>query len=397
MECYRTAAATVVADAPPRPALQQPVWTDMSRVQRVRAELSARPVLVDAADVRSLRCSLELVAAGGAHVIQAGDCAEDPRERTPADIARKVGVLELLAGTMMINTGKPVVRVGRIAGQFAKPRSNNFEHVDGVDMAVYRGHMVNTPEPIAERRQPDPYRMVDCYEAADEIMYQLGWRDRTDDWCANAPIWTSHEALVLDYEKPLLREDQFGRPLLGSTHWPWIGERTRAVEGAHVALLGDIVNPVACKVGPTASIEELLALCRRLDPEREPGRLTFVVRMGADVIAERLPPLVAAVRAAGHPIIWLSDPMHGNTVSLPDRGKTRYVEAIVREVQQFQRAVIAADGVAGGLHLETTPEDVVECVSDASNLDKAGRKYTSLCDPRLNPEQAAEVVAAWFG
>jgi 3-deoxy-7-phosphoheptulonate synthase len=188
-----------------------------------------------------------------------------------------------------------------------------------------------------------------------------------------------------------VRRDDRGVPLLTSTHWPWIGDRTRAVDGAHVRLLASVANPVACKVGPGTRPDELRALCARLDPEREPGRLTLIARLGADRVAELLPPLVEAVRAAGHPVVWLCDPMHGNTVTDDLGRKTRLVDAVVREVAAFRAIVPAAGGVAGGLHLETTPDEVEECGWD----DFPTGTYTSLCDPRLNPGQALAVIAAW--
>ncbi len=199
--------------------------------------------------------------------------------------------------------------------------------------------------------------------------------------CKVGPEIASHEMLLLDYELSMLREDEQRRVYLGSTHWPWIGERTRQVDGAHVALLAEVLNPVACKVGPEIGRDQLLALCERLDPRREPGRLTLIARMGAQKVGERLPPLVEAVRAAGHPVIWLSDPMHGNTIVAPS----------------FRLAVSGSGGVAAGLHLETTPDDVTECVADSSGLHQVSRHYTSLCDPRLNPWQALSAVMAWSG
>jgi 3-deoxy-7-phosphoheptulonate synthase len=210
-------------------------------------------------------------------------------------------------------------------------------------------------------------------------------------------VWTSHEALLLDYELPMLRRDSLGRLWLASTHWPWIGNRTNQIDGAHVALLASVINPVACKVGPEMDTGTLLALCERLDPQREKGRLTLISRMGAHRVADRLPPLVAAVRAAGHPVVWLSDPMHGNTVTAPNGLKTRFLDTIEREIQDFQCAVRGGGGVIGGLHLETTPDEVVECVAHSVDIDQVGDKYTSFCDPRLNPWQAVAVISAWQG
>ncbi|MFI8962644.1 3-deoxy-7-phosphoheptulonate synthase [Streptomyces sp. NPDC053493] len=377
-------------------ALQQPPWEDEDQVLRVRKELAALPALVHDADVQSLRTVLARVAAGEAYVVQAGDCAEDTAECTPGHIARKAGLLNVLAGRLEMDTCRPVVRVGRLAGQFGKPRSRPTERVGDLELPVFRGHMVNSPEPDPELRRPDPGRLLTGYRAARSAMGHLGWLDTASRPRIGAPVWTSHEALLLDYEVPMLRRRPDGRLLLTSTHWPWIGERTRQLDGAHVALLTDVVNPVACKVGPGMTADELLALCERLDPAREPGRLTLIARMGAGTVAERLPSLVAAVREAGHPVIWLTDPMHGNTVSTPSGLKSRFLETITREVDEFQHAVAAAGGVAGGLHLETTPDDVTECVRDASEVDLVGTRYTSCCDPRLNPGQALSVVSAWW-
>ncbi|MEU6911827.1 3-deoxy-7-phosphoheptulonate synthase [Streptomyces olindensis] len=385
----------VLSDIRGLEALQQPEWPDPLEADRTRSELAGRPPLVRPADLLTLRALLARVAAGEALVVQAGDCAEDPGERTHGDVARKAALLEVLAGTLRLSTAKPVVRAGRIAGQFAKPRSRPTETLNGWEVTSYRGHLVNAPEPDPDARRPDPRRLLAGYRAAEEIMGHLGWRRPAEDPLMAPPVWTSHEALLLDYELPLLREDDEGRLFLGSTHWPWIGERTRQVDGAHVALLSRVINPVACKVGPRTTPDELLALCRRLDPLREPGRLTLIARMGSDRVAACLPPLVAAVRGAGHPVIWLTDPMHGNTVTAPGGTKTRRVTAISEEVARFQEIVTAMGGTCGGVHLETTPDDVTECISAEADLDRVGDKYTSLCDPRLNPRQAVSVLSVW--
>ncbi|MEU6126855.1 3-deoxy-7-phosphoheptulonate synthase [Streptomyces sp. NPDC047123] len=379
-----------------RGALQQPDWGDLRQLNRVSEALAARPPLVQGDDLATLRTLLGKVAQGEALVLQSGDCAEDPQECTRPQVARKAALLDLLAGSLGLIAGRPVVRVGRIAGQFTKPRSHPTETVDGVELPVFRGHMVNGPEPDAESRRPDPLRILTGYMAAGDIVEHLGWRDRAAGRDVVEPlVWTSHEALLLDYETPMLRMDDKGRMFLGSTHWPWIGERTRQVEGAHVALLAEVSNPVACKVGPNAEAGELLALCERLDPWRDPGRLTLIARMGADLVGERLPPLVEAVRGAGHPVIWLSDPVHGNTVTAPGGYKTRMVRTVAREISGFVSAVRSAGGVAGGLHLETTPDDVTECASTEADLTRVGERYTSCCDPRLNPAQALTAVSAW--
>jgi 3-deoxy-7-phosphoheptulonate synthase len=380
-----------------KPALQQPEWIDQAHIQLVREELAIKLPLVRGEDVHTLRSLLARVATGQLHVVQSGDCSEDPAECTSGYIARKAALLDVLAGVVKMITHKSVLRVGRMAGQFGKPRSKPTEVMGGVELPVYRGHMVNSPEPDPLLRQPDPSRLLAGYHAASDAIRHLGWWD-TARWArVDAPVWTSHEALLLDYEIPMLRRDDEGRPLLTSTHWPWVGDRTNQLDGAHVTLLAEVVNPVACKVGPRMSPDNLVALCERLDPERTAGRLTLIARLGADAVADRLPPLVAAVRKAGHPVIWLTDPMHGNTVSGPDGLKTRFLETVIREVENFQWAVSAEHGTAGGLHLETTPDDVTECVANESMLDQVGDKYTSFCDPRLNPKQAISVVSAWRG
>jgi 3-deoxy-7-phosphoheptulonate synthase len=380
----------VLADIPTAAARQQPEWPDPARLAAARAELARRPGLVDAVAVRRLRSWLGVVASGDAHVVQAGDCAESLAECAEEHVVRKAGLLDVLAGVLKMTTRTSVIRVGRIAGQFAKPRSRDHEHVGGRALPAYRGDAVNSAEPDPAGRRPDPRRLLAAYDAARTAIAHLsGGFDQ--------PLWTSHEALLLDYEVPLLRHTRRGEVFLSSTHWPWIGDRTRQPDGPHVALLANVVNPVACKVGPGMTPADLLDLCARLDPHREPGRLTLVARLGSSAVRTVLPPLVSAVRAAGHPVIWLTDPMHGNTVRTRTGLKTRLLDAIVDEVRGFQDAVRSAGGVAGGLHLETTPDDVTECVRDETQLDRVPEKYTSLCDPRLTTEQAVTVVSSWTG
>ncbi|RAJ44814.1 3-deoxy-D-arabinoheptulosonate-7-phosphate synthase [Kitasatospora sp. SolWspMP-SS2h] len=383
-------------------AEQQPDWSDPVRAAAARAELARLPGLVTWAEVRHLRTLLAEAAAGQYQVVQAGDCAEDPQECEPATVVRKAALLDALAGVMTTGTGRPVLRIGRIAGQFAKPRSAPTETVDGIELPVYRGHLVNAPEPTAAARRADPGRMVDCYHAARSAVACLRQRGGAWGLPAGAPVWTSHEALVLDYELPLLRRTATDDILLTSTHLPWIGERTRNPDGPHAMMLAQVANPVACKIGPTTRPQDLLALCDRLDPGREPGRLTLIVRMGAAAVAAALPPLVAAVQRAGHRVVWLCDPMHGNTVKAPNGVKVRSVRTLVAEVHAFQEAVAAAGGIPAGLHLETTPHEVAECVwADPAELGTgpgtAPSGTASHCDPRLNPAQAVEVARAWAG
>lgn len=382
----------------PLRAAQQPSWDDPRRLAEVRDVLSAAQPLVGAGQIATLSRSLELVADGKALILQAGDCAEHPEECGRPHIAAKSRLLHGLADLLSARSGLPVIRVGRIAGQFAKPRSNPFEEIDGgLPLPAYRGHMVNLPEPDPRSRRADPSRMLMCFMTARETMRHLGWR--TDDGPAGrdieTPIWTSHEALLMDYEQPQLHRLDELRWMLGSTHWPWIGERTRQLDGAHVALLSEVVNPVSCKVGPGTTPEELLDLCERLDPRREPGRLTLVARMGAEAVADRLPALVRAVRDDGRPVLWLSDPLHGNTVRRADGTKTRVVATVVDEVRAFLAVLDEAGVPAHGLHLEAGPYAVGECVGGARSSPPTAVGAPSLCDPRLDPEQAAEVVSAW--
>ncbi|WHT20502.1 3-deoxy-7-phosphoheptulonate synthase [Crossiella sp. CA-258035] len=372
------------------PARQQPSWTDPALAAAHRAELAARPGLVHWAEVDGLHRWLAEVAGGSAKVVQAGDCAEDPAECTPEHIARKVAMLDALAGVVGGASGLPVARVGRFAGQFAKPRSKPSERCGDLELPSYRGHLVNGPEADLTARRPDSARLVSCYEAASVAVGALRGARRP----FGQPVWTSHEALVLDYELPLLRKNSAGQTFLASTHWPWIGDRTRQPDGAHVRLLASVANPVACKVGPTTPRADLLKLCEVLDPHRTPGRLTLIARFGVRRAAE-LAPLVAAVRAAGHPVVWLSDPMHGNTISAAGGVKTRLLADLIAEVSQFLRIVPEQGGVAGGLHLEATPDPVTECLGAGVEADDLARCYTSLCDPRLNQQQAITLAAAW--
>ena len=385
--------ATALLAIDSRTALQQPDWAQDPYLPTVRRALGARPPLVRASDTDRLRRMLADVAEGRSLAVIAGDCAEDPSDCTASDVAAKTGLVELVAGALQIAARRPVVRAARIAGQSAKPRSQPTEVCDGVEVPAYRGHMVNGPEPDPSARMPSPSRLLTAYTSARSVLGRMGWLGSgTRD---TPSVWTAHEALLLDYELPQIRTTDDGRRLLTSTHWPWIGDRTRGLDGAHTAMLAEVSNPVACKIGPSIDAAELVELCARLDPGREPGRLTLVARMGAGTAAERLGGLAAAVRAAGHPVVWLCDPMHGNTVTTSCGLKTRHVEAMVREIGEFQEAVRGAGSVAGGLHLEATPDQVTECVPDQGHEHKVVGRYTSFCDPRLNPVQAAEVASAW--
>lgn len=386
--------AVNVTETPPRLAAeQQPVWRDRRLLRQVRADLRARPGLVTFEDTARLRDLLSEVATGDRRIVQAGDCAEDPAECTMSGVRRTVRLLDQLAGVMRNGTGRQVLRIGRLAGQFAKPRSQPVDRTGDRELPAYRGPMVNAPEADPVAREPDARRLLMGYDLSRTVQSAVAAQGRGPAGDAGAAVWTSHEALLLDYEEPLLRRLDGDGLLLASTHLPWIGERTRQLDGAHVQLLSRVVNPVACKVGPTTTVGELLALCAALDPERSPGRLTLIVRMGSDRVRDGLPRLVRAVRAAGHPVIWLCDPMHGNTVRAADGRKTRIVAALIDEVEAFQDVVLAEHGAAGGLHLEATAHPVAECVWASGEVP--GFPYTTLCDPRLNPAQARHVALAW--
>ncbi|MFJ1759501.1 3-deoxy-7-phosphoheptulonate synthase [Amycolatopsis sp. NPDC088138] len=375
------------------PAAQQPDWPDRTEVADVRDTLSEREDVVGPAEVLQLRSLLARAAEGEFCVLQAGDCAEDPADTGVRAVARKIGMLDTLAEIMRVGSGRPVLEVGRIAGQYAKPRSQNVENVDGHELPVYRGPIVNSPEPTAEARRPDPGRILDAHEAALGVRASIGRLGRGTGADPAGRIWTSHEALLLDYEVPLVRRMPGGRSYLASTHWPWIGERTRRSDGAHVHLLSTVVNPVAAKVSAKAPIEDVLKLCEQLDPYRTPGRLTLIPRFGAARIGE-LAPLVRAVRDAGHPVLWLCDPMHGNTVVADDGLKVRWLEDIMNELRQFVRIVTGEGGACAGLHMEASPSEISEC-HGAGITASRGPGYTTLCDPRLNLTQAVALTAHW--
>lgn len=374
------------------PAHQQPRWHETA--DPAVKTLTTLPGLVDEAEVDTLGSLLAGAATGTRSVIQAGDCAEDPAHCVSERLAGKAELLRNLASAMTAATGLEALMAGRIGGQFAKPRSQATETTHGIALPAFRGLMVNAPDPDPISRRADPGRMLTCYAAARVTADFL--RECTEGGTPHERVWTSHEALVLDYEVPLLRTTEDGRLLLTSTHWPWVGERTRDPDGPHVRLLAEVANPVACKVGPTMTATALVRLCARLDPQRRPGRLTLIVRMGAGQAAQRLPALVATVREAGHPVLWLCDPLHGNTTTGPDGLKTRVLTTVLAEIREFRAAVRAAGGVAGGLHLEATDEPVTECLWRASQVPPTGPSArTTLCDPRLDRAQAVAAVDTW--
>lgn len=344
------------------PAAQQPAYADAGALTAVEARLRTVAPLVRADEVDLLKASLAQAAAGRALLLQGGDCAETFDR---PDVAGLAALFGRLAGTLESAAQAPVVRVARIAGQFAKPRT--------VEGRVWRGEIVNGREAF----EPDPERMLQAERHARATLAELP-----------VGLFASHEALLLPYEEALVRRIADGR-WLGSGHLLWVGERTRQPDGAHVEFLSGLANPVGVKLGPTASPDDVLRLAERLDPARDPGRLTFIVRHGAAEIGRSLPPLMRAARSAGLVALWVSDPMHGNTVRGGAR-KLRRLRDMIAETEAFT-AIARAEGVwSGGLHLEMTREPVAECSGGAE-----GTGWTSACDPRLNPDQAAELVGAF--
>ncbi|MEU7424989.1 3-deoxy-7-phosphoheptulonate synthase [Streptomyces sp. NPDC040750] len=375
------------------PAEQQPHWGAHPDLKEILGELRAAPALTAAPDIRVLRQQLAQVALGRARLLQTGDCAEDMAECTPEHTGAKAEVLDELGDRLARHTGQPVVRVGRMGGQFAKPRSSPTETYDGTDLPAFRGHLVNAPEPTAEARRHDPHRMLAAYQASARVLRELDLR-RTGP---SGP-WASHEALVMDYESSLVRRDaQTGAGYLASTHFPWIGERTRQLDLAHVELLAAMANPVGCKIGPTATPDEVVRLCGVLDPHRLPGRLTLILRMGVRAAEAATPAIAEAVRRAGHPVIWLSDPLHGNTVKTASGLKTRHLADAICEASAVRHALQAQGLHVGGLHLETAAADITECVGGpVTGEHLVPERYETLCDPRLNPRQARELIDAVF-
>ncbi|MFH8604522.1 3-deoxy-7-phosphoheptulonate synthase [Streptomyces flaveolus] len=380
------------------PAAQQPDWRDHAARAAVCARLASAAPLVTADEVRELRQTLSDLTMTGALLLQLGDCAESFFECTPWHVERKLRVVDRLADSLGELTGRSVVRVGRMGGQFAKPRSQATESHGSADIPSFRGHMINSEIATPPARQPEPRRMAWAYDASAEVQRVMRAHrvDRARTPAGQGP-WSSHEALVIDYESRLVRHDIGTDELyLSSTHLPWVGERTREPEGAHVSLLSRVVNPVGCKIGPAADPDEVLRVCEALDPRREPGRLVLIPRMGRDGIREALPPIVRRVANAGHPVIWLCDPMHGNTVKSRSGLKTRHLTDVISEAVRFRDILQESRQQAAGLHIEVAADDVTECIGGSvESEDHITGHYTSLCDPRLNPDQALELIEAW--
>jgi 3-deoxy-7-phosphoheptulonate synthase len=425
------------------PASQQPEWPDAPHADDARRRLAALPPLVFAGEARQLRSSLADVAAGRAFLLQAGDCVESFRDFSAPAIRERLKVMLQMSAVLTYGATLPVVKVGRIAGQLVKPRSSPTERVGGAELPSFRGHMVNDDAPTREARVPDPERMLAGYHQSAATLNLVraftkgGFADlnRVHMWnqefVATSPagqryeaiaseieralrfmaavgidvgsfpqlhqvdLWTSHEGLLLDYEEALTRRDSTtGDWYDCSAHLLWIGERTRQLDGAHVEFFSGVHNPLAVKLGPAAAPGDVVALCDRLNPGRVPGRLTLISRMGAEIVGEALPPLLRAVREAGHTVVWVCDPMHGNPTVTASGRKTRHFDAIMAELERFFEAHWQEGTWPGGVHLEFTGDDVTECLGGSEEVVEAAldSRYMTLCDPRLNARQSLDLA-----
>lgn len=428
-----------------KPAAQQPDWPDLADLDRRCKELAALPPLVFAGEARRLTASLARVSEGKGFLLQAGDCAESFAEFSADTIRDKLRVILQMAVILTYGAGVPVVKLGRIAGQFAKPRSAGTEILDGVELPSFRGHIIHDDYPSAEARVPDPARLITAYHQAastlnllrafttggfaalsevhtwnrqfvaaspegqryealaNEIERALRFMEACGiDLERDSPspmrqtdFWTSHEALLLPWEEAMTRRDSLsGQWFDCSAHMVWVGERTRQIDGAHVEFLSGIQNPIGVKVGPTMSPQEAIALADRLNPDRIPGRLTMISRMGAENISSALPPILEAVRDSGHPVVWACDPMHGNTIIVEGGRKTRRFSDVIAEVKGFFGAHAGAGTWPGGLHMELTGDDVTECLGGTDEVLEGdlGLRYTTACDPRLNASQSLDLA-----
>jgi 3-deoxy-7-phosphoheptulonate synthase len=424
-----------------RPALQQPTYDDSPALARVLAQLAELPPLVTSWEVETLKRRLGDAAAGRAFLLQGGDCAESFDACTPQAITSKLKILLQMSLVLVYGSRQPVIRVGRFAGQYAKPRSADYEEVDGVRLPTYRGDLINHPGATAAERAADPQLLLRGYERAGLTInfiralveggfadlhhpeyWDLGWLDHASlagDYrrmvasigeslrfmetlagrrvaeMGRVDFYTSHEALHLLYERAQVRRVPHREGWYDlTTHFPWIGMRTSDPDGAHVELLRGVRNPVAVKVGPETTPERLARLLELLHPADEPGRLTLIHRFGARRIAEGLPPLLEVVKRSGKTVLWSSDPMHGNTESTAAGRKTRRFDDILSELEQAFEIHAAHGTHLGGVHFELTGENVTECTGGARGLgaDELGRDYRSTVDPRLNYEQSLEMA-----
>ena len=421
------------------PISQQPAWPDPEAVAAASAEIAGLPPLVFAGEVDILRERLAKAARGEAFLLQGGDCAETFAGATAEAIRNRVKTILQMAVVLTYGASMPVIKMGRMAGQFAKPRSSDTETRGDVSLPAYRGDIVNGYDFTPESRQADPRRLVQGYHTAASTLNliraftQGGFADlrQVHSWnrgfasnpanhryeklaneidkairfmlaagadfdeLTRVEFYSSHEGLLMDYERPMTRIDsRNGTPVNTSAHFIWIGERTRALDGAHVDYFSRIRNPIGVKLGPTTTASDMEKLIDKLDPNREPGRLTFVARMGAGKVRDALPPLLEAIKGMDANPLWISDPMHGNGLTTPTGYKTRRFDDIVDEVKGFFEAHRAAGTYPGGIHIELTGDDVTECLGGSEQIDEAdlAMRYESLCDPRLNHMQSLELA-----
>jgi len=422
-----------------RVSAQQPEWPDSEGVREAVETLSSYPPLVFAGECDVLRGRLADAARGEAFVLQGGDCAETFASATADNIRDRVKTVLQMAAVLTYGASLPVVKIGRMAGQYAKPRSSGSETRDGVTLPAYRGDMVNDFAFAKSARTPDPQRLVRSYHAAASTLNLVrafttgGFADlrHVHDWnkgfIANSAnvryerlahdidkamkfmaacgadfdamrtteFFAAHEALVLDYERPMTRIDsRTGLPYDTSAHFVWVGERTRDLDGAHIDFVSRIRNPIGIKVSSRAEPDHLLQLIDKLDPDRQPGRLTFIARMGAGTVRDALPPVVEKVTASGAAVTWICDPMHGNTFESASGYKTRNFDDVVDEVLGFFEVHRGLGTVPGGIHVELTGNDVTECIGGAEKILDADLKnrYETVCDPRLNHQQSLELA-----
>ena len=425
------------------PIKQQPTYQDQETLKKIETELSSYPPLIFAGEARNLKSKLAAAGRGEAFLLQGGDCAESFADFNAETIKNLFKLMLQMNMVLMYSTGKPVVKVGRIAGQFAKPRSSDFEEIDGVKLPSYRGDIINGVDFTEEARVPNPHNMIRAYNQSaatlnlvrafsrggladlnkvhqwnldfikdnplgkryDELsnkidhamkfMAACGLTSRTMPQLYQTTLYTSHEALLLNYEEALTRQDtETGEWYDCSAHMLWIGDRTRDLNEAHIEYFRGINNPIGCKVGPSMGEDELIELIEALNPENEEGRLNLIVRMGADKIAESFPPLLKKVRDAGKNVVWTIDPMHGNVEKSSTGFKTRDFDNILSEVKQFFAIHKKMGTVAAGIHLEMTGNDVTECTGSTScaiTAEGLANRYHTQCDPRLNASQALEL------
>ncbi len=429
-----------------KPILQQPTYPNQEELNRVLKELKNYPPLVFAGEARTLKNNLAKVANGEAFLLQGGDCAESFSEFHADNIRDTFKVLMQMAVVMTYAGGLPVVKVGRMAGQFAKPRSSDTETINGVTLDSYRGDIINGSDFTKEARVPDPERMIKAYnqaaatqnllrafasggmadlhrvhqwtldfaqqsevskkyeELAEHIQNSLkfmeacGVTSKTYRTLRETDFYTSHEALLLPYEESFTRKDSItGEWYDTSAHMLWIGDRTRQLDGAHVEYLSGVNNPIGLKAGPSMDADDLLRLCNKINPKNEAGRLNIIVRMGADKVGDDktgMQRLIRAVEREGLNVVWSCDPMHGNTVKSSNNFKTRPVDSVLTEMKQFFQIHKAEGTHAGGVHLEMTGKNVTECLGGSFTVteEDLSSRYHTHCDPRLNADQALELA-----